>query len=355
LTITRRTFRPSLEPVTAVDLPDVAGTDGETVASVATASSCDGDNVASLAIETPQDGPAELAGESVETAAPAVPATETPLDRARASLATTAAELGQIARARDAALLADDDVEVARLDDEIVRLQKVQRTLGDKVAVMVREAERVAAEQAVLAREEQILKVERLFVERDAAVADLRDHLDAAEVAYRRVHALGAEARAGWQWPHGTSGGTMTTGTDLFFATQSYLYKIGSRAGGADSDAGPRFPGGKSPRIEDMNQPGSLPDIVHQFQEASRHASNAMRGAKLDAAPVGGASPAFDGQSDAPVTERLPQTSPLRAKANPELAQVLSRMNALASRQMSEDDERLYQELGRKVQELSAA
>jgi hypothetical protein len=316
--------------------------------------------------ETPdasgETGPADAASPPEMTAgAPAQPAEEMPsppppdvtpvpesaLAKARAALAAIEKELAWLARERDAALLADADDEAIRLYGEIEGLQRTRRALTDKVALLsVQAAELEAAERAA-AREARIVEIERTLIERDAAAADLQDHLRAAEAAFRRVFELGLAARTAWAWPHGRLGGVLSSGSDLRVATMSYLYKIGGRPSALGGeyvvDALPSFPGGKCPRLELLQQPDKLPDLVTEFRQASRYAGDVMRGVAPEPVP---ASPPDTAGKNLPVDERspvMPAVGITGGQSNvptitPEMAEIIRRQVQLAMRDDPESE-----------------
>jgi predicted DNA-binding protein len=310
-------------------------------------------------LEMPQGAPAEPADAPGETGVTnEAPAPESALAKAQAALAENDQAIAGLVAERNALLVRDevDETEVERIDGEIGRCQRRQKTLTDRLALLAAEAQREAAEHAAQAREAKITEVEHLFIARDAAAADLRDHLVAADQAFRKVYELGVAARAAWSWEHGQAGGTLTAAHDLTREVSSFLYRIAGRpaslGGIFQATVPPPFPGGKCPRIEWLQSPDKLPDLAAQYRDASRFASDIMRGVRADGAP-NPASPADAGQSDAPVIEQLPTTSPIRATPNPELSKLLARQAVLAMRE-DPASEAEYIANGKLVQELSA-
>ena len=104
------------------------------------------------------------------------------------------------------------------------------------------------------------------------------------------MHELGLEARNGWAWPHGRAGGVLGSGQDLFWATSSFLYKIGGRAGQTSAEGPPTFPGARCPKLELLGRPDALPDLASEFKAASKYASDVMRDVRVrgcDAGPGG--------------------------------------------------------------------
>jgi hypothetical protein len=315
------------------------------------------------AAEMPRGEAAEPAGDSIETgAADVTPVPESALARAQQALASNDADIARLVEQRNGLLLQDEvnETEVECIDGELARHQRRQKTLTDRLSLLAAEAQRAEAEQAAQVHEAKIIEAERLFIARDAAAMDLRDHLVAAEAAFRKVYELGVAARAAWPWEHGRAGGTLTAAHDLVREVGAFLYKIGGRpallGGQFPANVPPAFPGAKCPKIELLQLPDKLPDLVVQYRDASRFASDVMRGVvRVDAVPPSPASPGI--AAEAPAT-----TPPVVAAAagpnvpsiGPEVRKLLERQNALASRDMSEADEREYQENSRLIQEMSA-
>jgi hypothetical protein len=315
------------------------------------------------AAEMPRGEATETADASIETGpADVTPVPETALAKAQADLAENDQAIAGLAAERNALLLQDDvdETAVERVDGELARHQRRQMTLTDRLSLLAAEAQREAAEQAAQVHEAKIIEAERLFIARDAAAMELRDHLAAAEAAFRKVYELGVAARAAWPWEHGRAGGTLTTAHDLVREVGAFLYKIGGRpallGGQFPANVPPAFPGAKCPRIELLQLPDKLPDLAAEYGAASRYASDVMRGVvRVDAVPPSPASPGV--AAEAPAT-----TPPVVAAAagpnvpsiGPEVRKLLERQNALASRDMSEADEREYQENSRLIQEMSA-
>jgi hypothetical protein len=297
------------------------------------------------------------------------PEADGPLQRAQASLAATDGELSALLDARAVALAADDDVRAMELDGEIAAKERLRKVQLDKVGLRQAEAQREAAAQAVQVREAQIVEVSHLFEARDAAVADLRDHLVAAEAAFRRVHELGQAARAAWPWPHGRVGATLTAASDLTQAVSAFLFKIGGRpsqTGGLhQASVPPAFPGGRCPQISLLQTPDRLPDLVAQYRDASRYASDVMRNVRVPVPPEplskgAVSSSASPGDAAPSNVEPLPTrtgndfpVAPQGAVPNPELARLLSRQNMLAMRDMSPADEVEYAEIGQQIAAIS--
>jgi hypothetical protein len=156
--------------------------------------------------------------------------------------------------------------------------------------------------------------------------------------------------------------------SDLTQAVSSFLFKIGGRptqtGGQHQANVPPAFPGGRCPKIEWLQTPDRLPDLVAEYRLASKYASDVMRNVtRVDAVPASpamngaahphlpaNASPAEAGQSS---VGPPPQAAPQKAEPNPALARILARQAVLAMR----DDpasEAEYIANGELVRELSA-
>lgn len=370
MSIPRRTFK---APAASAEMPSDSladPADEVSAPAAADATSPDGE----------VDGPAELAGKAggAQSCAPAPeaslelagasaepvavetpPAAQTPLQRAQAELASNDADIAHLVAERNGLLLQDalDEAGIARIDADLARHQHRQKTLTDRLTILGAEQARLEVEEAARAREAKITEVEALLARRNEAADDLQRSLLAAEEAFRKVHALGLEVRNGWSWPHGRGGVLLATSSDLVMQTQSYMFKIGGRpiqtGGQHQPDVPPGFPGARCPRFEWLHTPDRLPDLAAVYREASKFASDCMRGV-VPAAVTPPAATAPDDQpaQAAPAAPSVagPNVPPL----SPEIVGLLQRQFALASRSsMTQDDEREYEENGRRIQELS--
>jgi hypothetical protein len=312
------------------------------------------------AAETARGDAVAVAGEiSAPAPADVAPDAESPLGRARSALATTDAELARLAGERDAALLADDDAGAIELDRQIEAVQRLRKAHADKVALRQREAERAAAAARSAEKVETIVGIEQLFAERDRLAGMLSEHIAGADAAFRGLFEISHEIRRRWPFAAHDLAAMQVADGPLALAVQHEIYRLAGRPHQPGAPVGdhkpPSFPGGRAERLEHALQPDKIEPLAKKLEVASALASRVMREGfstnQLDPAQAG---PAAVEQSAPTVTGPDPAPSPFNGTPNPELAQVLSRMNALSSRQMSDEDEREYQELGRKVQELSA-
>jgi hypothetical protein len=313
--------------------------------------------------ETPQDSPGEAASE-VSGAVPAHVANvpESALERAEAMVAETAARMEDLVAQRRELLLVGSDDQIAEVDAKIAVAERLLRTRSDRVAALREQAEREAAEQRAADREAKIVEIERTLIERDAAAADLQKYLCKAEAAFRRVFELGLAARTAWVWPHGRLGGVLSSGSDLRVATQSYLYKIGTRparlGGEYPTDVPPAFPGGKCPKLEMLQQPDKLPDLADEYRAASRYASDTMRGVAPEPVPAHRPVRTDDNVIPSDQSPARPAVGITGGQSNvptitPEMAEIIRRQMQLAMKDDPASAEEYFRN-GELLKELSA-
>jgi len=93
------------------------------------------------------------------------------LDRARAALAETTKQIGELEATRNEMLLADQDAKAAALDQQIEEQRRLERGHRDKVALLEKEAERERAARQAKEKQELVQRIEKKLSERDAAGA----------------------------------------------------------------------------------------------------------------------------------------------------------------------------------------
>ena len=312
----------------------------------------------------PAVAPAEAADATGETgAADVTPAPEGALARAQASLAANDADIARLVEQRNRLLLQDevDEDEVGRIDDELARHQRRQRIMSDRLVLLAAEAQRAAAEQRAAQKAETIAGIEALLAERDRLGSALTDAITAADAAFQGLFEIGHEVRRRWPFAAHDLAAMMVADGPLALAVQFEIFRLAGRPHLPGAPVGdhkpPSFPGGRAERLEYALQPEKIEPLAKRLGAGSAVASRVMReGFSTNQLDPAQANPGVAGQSGAPVnTTTMSSAAPQSSAPNPELAQVLARMNALASRQMTPDDEAEYQLLGRKCQELSAA
>jgi hypothetical protein len=285
------------------------------------------------------------------------------LEQARTSLAEVDAGLAKLGGDREAALIAGaDDEAIAKIDERIEGQQRVRRTNADRVSLMQKESDRLAAEKIAREKAAHIERVLAVLAERNVAAAALQKHVIAAERSFREVDRLNSAIRAAWPFSMGDLDAILCTSGGLLLALQSYLYKVGARPallGGQETPGGTlSFPGGRCPRLEDAHQQHKLPDLADVFADASKHAAAIMHGRRDSPVPahlVAVAEAASAKIGDVPQGDRAP-AAPVQAiertPAQIELVQLLNEQHRLAMSDRPEDED-LYHRNGARIAQLS--
>jgi hypothetical protein len=314
-------------------------------------------------IETPQDGPGEPAGEVSATAPADEPAAaETPLSRAQIALQETAEQLKALTARRREALLTGTDEEVAAVDAEIEATQRLQRTRSDRVSVLLEHAAEEAAAARAAARGETIAAVEELLAQRDEAGAVLSAAIEASDKAFIRLIELGREIRQRWQFAQHDANPAMLTENALVQAVPHEFYRLTARphplGGKIVTDQLPSFPAAsKAERFEDAMMPSKIRPLTEKLSQATALAVRAMKeGFSTNQLSVIPSSTPSTGVSDTPVSnvEPLPQTSPIKAQPDPELARLLARQNQLVNGPMDAAADAEYELLSAQIRARSA-
>jgi len=264
------------------------------------------------------------------------------LEQARATLKQIEGSIAEVTGKRRARLLAGDDASaIAELDQHIEKLKHAAQTERDRTALLEAEVERLAGERRAREHQTLIERNERKFGERDAAGAKLATAIAEVDRAFRECVAIGRSLDAAWPWPSHDRPAVMVTPGSLLLALSHELYRIGSRPqlfGGQDTiDAGLHLPGAKSPRIEWIGQPEKVPSLVAVLADATRYASEIMRGGTVAVQPSAAASQA--------------NGSPTNGAQPNRLAELLKRQNELAADPARENE---YMQVVQEIAELSA-
>jgi hypothetical protein len=220
------------------------------------------------------------------------------LQHAQSALQETAEQLKALTARRREVLLAGTDDEVAAVDAEIEAAQRQQRTLTDRVSVLLEQAEQEAAARRAKEHEALIGRVEGKLSERDRAVAKLAGLVAAADAALVEVFALNRAILAAWPW--GNNLGAVLLGDGMVVnALRNEIYRVSGRppsTGGMPGDPrGPSYPGGVAEDIMWAMMPERIKPIVEKFAEASAAASVIMKTGRNSPAPASAPAPVTNG------------------------------------------------------------
>jgi hypothetical protein len=227
-----------------------------------------------------------------------------PADRlasAQFSIAETNAHLAELNERRNAALLADNDGEAAKLAIEIAEMERLALGYRDKVKLLreeVQREEQARREKERAARIEQMEKM--LRNEGNAAVEKFTKGITLADEAMRELIAIGRNAQTAHTFqPHDAIACMFTPGS-IVPSLQHEMFRIGGTArryGGMDPPHADitNFPGAKSPRLELLGAPDRVKSLADVWKECVDLALRIMQTGKGSAAvegvqhqPVGG-------------------------------------------------------------------
>lgn len=147
------------------------------------------------------------------------------------------------------------------------------------------EAQEAAAKRAAV-HKSQIAAVRAQFRTRDAAVAKMIEHLEAAVAEYEK--AVGAAAKAAAAAPGGMPRGVLVERVAFNRAIQVDLYRLSARLIGGDAAnaAARAFPGAVAPSVTLAGQPGAIAPLVDLVKTASDYALRVLTGRTPAPLPV---------------------------------------------------------------------
>jgi hypothetical protein len=282
---------------------------------------------------------------------------ETRLADARAALADTSRQIGELKAQRNAALLADDDPTAAKLYAELETLRGLARGHADKVALLEAEAAREEADAVIKRRADLTVRFEKKLAQADAEAVELKDLIAQAEKKFRKIITLRTDARAAWPIADshanaaaGTAEGAALSGGAVAKLLQYEFYRVGARPflGGRPGEiAEQNFPGAVCPRNEWRGMPEKITPFADALRAASKFAVDMMRG-KLD--PLAALPPAANGQTIH--TDEAASPGPVRSEQQERLATLLKEQARLAE-DSSPQGEAAYQQVVAEIAALS--
>jgi hypothetical protein len=260
------------------------------------------------------------------------------LEQARRDHAEADRKIGELEAVRADALLADKDDEAARLDAELETLRRMARGYGDKIALLVAEAEHEEAEARIRRHEVHIRQVEKLGDDFVAAGIKLAEATANLVAAYRETLAAAERRGAAWPWAPQDQAAAMLTGAAVqlalsheFFRT-SHVPFLGGRPG---EKLVPSLPGSSSSRPTDwLGFPEREPPLIDVCKTAAEYARRRMR--EISAAQPDLPPPTSDVRRSAvpPIngsTAAAPVSPAVAEGPPPELAALLRRQADLAA------------------------
>ena len=214
--------------------------------------------------------------------------TDERLTTARGDLARITASIVDAGRERDLALLDDNRPAVEQAEANAGALEKERERAERRISLL---EEKAAAEQRARQEKAQADLIERSaanFRERDAANAEMLEHMGPLIVAFRKALAAGVAAVSGWPFNVGDHQAALV-GAAYIRAISSELYRLtGSPylgAGGVVGVGGVEFPGALCPSITDP-RPEAIKPLAEQVAEATAYALRIMRESPIRPLPI---------------------------------------------------------------------
>src|SRR5262249_50706021 len=158
-----------------------------------------------------------------------------------------------------------------RLDGELETLRREMRMLRSKVQFLEGEAAREEQAAVVKRKQEQILRIEKKLVERDAVAAELQRHLGAAKQGVRKGSGLSEQVLPTWSFASADIAAGLLTGPTLATAVATELFRVGARPrllGGQEEKYEVDFPGGRCPDHRLLGLPKQLPELSVKLRQA---------------------------------------------------------------------------------------
>jgi hypothetical protein len=278
------------------------------------------------------------------------------LEAARKALAVLEEEGAGLSDARDKSLLDGvGAVEISKIDRQLEVNRHAAHTEGDRIRLLESEIAREQEEKRAQAMATAKAQVEAKLDARDEAVKELAASIQVFDDCYRKAIRLCKEAGTAWPWqPHDREAALLTP-SSVVAATKHQLFKVGTQPrllGGMDSpDRGPDLPGGQSPRLELINNPGAVKPMIEVFAAATRCAREILHTGKSTSGEI--------------VQTNIVQGVPMFARkekpplsaSQEELSRLLARMNLLAQQTSPEAEAEYFRTVKRvgELQDLIAA
>jgi hypothetical protein len=278
----------------------------------------------------------------------------TRLAEARTAQADNVARIAAVEAARAKAILDEDDVAARKLDAQLEELRRDARIGADRIKLLEEQARQEEADAVLQRRKAHVARFTKKLSDADQVADELQACVEKSDALFRKLITLREDARAAW-WgstPHEAAlsispDGCALSGIAIKALLMHEIYRVGARpfVGGTPGELkAPDLPGGLCPDHRLLGQPHLIEPFGNRMRKASQAAVDVMRG-KI---PESGTLPS------------VPDTppSPPAASGNggtpdqPTLAALLKQQEILSA-DFSEEGERKYAEVVKRIAELS--
>jgi hypothetical protein len=278
---------------------------------------------------------------------------ETRLADARAALSNTSRQIGELEAQRNAALLADDDPTAAKLYAELETLRGLARGHADKVALLEQEAAREEADAVLQRRKAHVARFTKKLSDADQVADELQGCIEQADKLFRKLITLREDARVAWWGSNSHANalavspdGAALSGLAVKALLMHEIYRVGARpfVGGTPGELKqPDLPGGQCPDHRLLGQPHLVEPFGARMRKASQAVIDVMKG-KIPGAESG---------TPIDVPDTPPPPPALSANGDQPTLAALLKQQEILSGDFSEEGERKYAEIVKRIAELS--
>jgi hypothetical protein len=206
--------------------------------------------------------------------------TEERLAAARAELARIEGAITDAARDRDLALLDDEPDAVRQAETAAAALEKDKERAGRRVVLLTEKAQADLRERQEKAQADLIERSADHFRERDAATAEMLEHMEGMVAAFHKALKAGNAAISGWPFAFGDTRAALI-GSSFVQAIRGELYRLS----GDDLGRSVEFPGAHCPDIRDPRTTSVKP-MLNKVAEATAYALRVMSAAPIRLLPI---------------------------------------------------------------------
>jgi hypothetical protein len=209
--------------------------------------------------------------------------TATTLAFASRALKVLEQEGAGLSAARDKALLdGASATEISKLDKQIEVNRHAAATEKDRIRLLEGKLVSEQAEQQEREKQKKISQVLKDIAVRDAAGSEVADAIAMLDRGFRKMWTASRKIREAWPWDAGQQSALLIGDQALVQLVQYETFRVGSRPalGGGQfpvNHDGPSLPGGKSPRLEWLQQPEKIPALTDQLKQVATWADAVMR------------------------------------------------------------------------------
>jgi hypothetical protein len=275
------------------------------------------------------------------------------LESARAAHADANRQIGVIEAQRAKAILDEDDTAARKLDAQLEELRRDARIGADRIKLLEEQARQEEADAVLQRRKAHVARFTKKLSDADQVADELQATIETADKLFRKLIQLREDARVAWWGSNShenalavSPDGAALSGLAVKALLMHEIYRCGARpfvGGTAGELKQVDLPGGQCPDHRLLGQPHLIEPFGARMRKASQAAIDVMKG-KIPGAVSG-----------TPIDVPDTQPPPPAASGNgdqPTLAALLKQQEILSA-DFSEEGERKYAEVVKRIAELS--